>query len=74
MAMIISSVWVLIGVLQQFCGERGLSPVADRDVFPTNATWPHNKHVTGANAAVRVVIVVFDGVKLLDAAGPATKP
>jgi transcriptional regulator GlxA family with amidase domain len=32
---------------------------------------PHNKHVTGANAAARVVIVVFDGVKLLDAAGPA---
>ena len=32
---------------------------------------PHNKHVTGANTAARVVIVVFDGVKLLDAAGPA---
>jgi transcriptional regulator GlxA family with amidase domain len=32
---------------------------------------PHNKHVTGANAAARVVIVVFDGVKLLDVAGPA---
>jgi len=32
---------------------------------------PHNKHVTGANAAARVVIVVFAGVKLLDAAGPA---
>jgi hypothetical protein len=42
--------------------------------FPQNATWPHNKHVTGANAAVRVVIVVFDGVKLLDAAVPAAKP
>jgi transcriptional regulator GlxA family with amidase domain len=33
---------------------------------------PHNGHVANANATARmVVIVVFDGVKLLDAAGPA---
>lgn len=33
---------------------------------------PHNERVTGIDGASRlVVIVVFDGVKLLDAAGPA---